>query len=84
MWAATCDFKQFGILTSVGSDEPESLLLSLETPNDVWSFMQGNILNLHTPSTSGVELNGHILKLCRCKIFVIKPKHQNIPDRRLL
>ena len=35
--AATCDFQQCGILTNVDSYEPCSLLLSLETPNDVWS-----------------------------------------------
>ena len=35
--------------------------------------MQGNTLNLHTPLTSGVGLNGQILKLCRFKyIFFIK------------
>ena len=32
-----CDFQQCGILTSVDSDEPSSLLLSLETPNNVQS-----------------------------------------------
>ena len=31
--------------------------------------MQGNLLNLHTPLTSGVGLKGQILKLCRCKYF---------------
>ena len=37
-YSLTCDFQQCGILTSVDSDEPQcSLLLSLETPNDVWS-----------------------------------------------
>ena len=30
-------FQQYGILTSVDSDEPGQLLLSLETPNDVQS-----------------------------------------------
>ena len=35
--ATTCDFQQCGILTSVDSDEPCSLLLSLETPNGVQS-----------------------------------------------
>ena len=29
--------------------------------------MQGNTLNLHTLLTSGVGLNGQILKLCRFK-----------------
>ena len=33
----SCDFQQRGILTSVDSDEPCSLLLSLETQNDVQS-----------------------------------------------
>ena len=33
----TCDLQQCGILTSVDSDEPMSLLLSLETPDDVQS-----------------------------------------------
>ena len=37
IWAATYDFQQCGILTSVDSDEPVNLLLSIETPNDVWS-----------------------------------------------
>ena len=31
------DFQQCGILTSVDSDEPVSLLLSLDTPNNVQS-----------------------------------------------
>ena len=35
--ATTCDFQQCGILTSVDSEEPCSLLLNLETPNDVQS-----------------------------------------------
>ena len=35
--AVTCDFQQCGILTSVISDEPGSLLLSLETSNGVQS-----------------------------------------------
>ena len=35
----TFDFQQCGILTSVESDEPaRSLLLSLETPDDVQSL----------------------------------------------
>ena len=33
----TFDFQQFGILTSVDSDEPVQTPLSLETPNDVQS-----------------------------------------------
>ena len=37
--ATTCDFKQCGILTSVDSDGL-SLLLGLETPNDVQSVAQ--------------------------------------------
>ena len=36
-WATTCDFQQCGILTSVDSDEPSSLLVGLDTPNDVKS-----------------------------------------------
>ena len=35
IWATTCDFQQFGILTSVDSDEPVKTSLSLETANDV-------------------------------------------------
>ena len=33
--AVICDFQQCGTLTSVDSEEPCSLLLSFETPNDV-------------------------------------------------
>ena len=35
--AVTCVFKQCGILTSVDSDEPSSLLVGLDTPNGVQS-----------------------------------------------
>ena len=35
--AATCDFQQCGIFTSVVSDKPVQPLLSLETPNGVQS-----------------------------------------------
>ena len=35
--AMTRDFQQYGILTSVDSDEPEQPLLNLETPNYVQS-----------------------------------------------
>ena len=34
--------------------------------------MQGNTLNLHTPSTSAFGFKGQILKLCRCKYIFIK------------
>ena len=36
--------------------------------------MQGNILNLDKPLTSGVGYKGQIMKLCRCKyiFFFIK------------
>ena len=34
---------------------------------EVYAYMQGNTLNLHTPLTSGVGFKGQILKLCRCK-----------------
>ena len=36
----TGDFQQCGILTSVDSDEPMSLLLSLVAPNDVQSVAE--------------------------------------------
>ena len=36
-WAATCDFQQCGILTSVDLDEPVQPPLKLRTPNDVQS-----------------------------------------------
>ena len=35
IWAMTSDFQQWGILTSVDTDEPVSLLLNLEIPNVV-------------------------------------------------
>ena len=38
--AVTCDFKQYGILTSVNSNLLCSLPLSLETPNGVQSVAQ--------------------------------------------
>ena len=39
---------------------------------EVWTYMQGNTLNLHTPLTFGVGFKGQILKLCRCKyIFLL-------------
>ena len=34
---------------------------------EVYTYMQGNTLNLHTTLTSGVGFKGQILKLCRCK-----------------
>ena len=34
---------------------------------EVWTYMQGNTLNLHTILTSEVGFKGQILKLCRCK-----------------
>ena len=37
IWAVAWDFQQLDILTSVDSDEPVQLLLSLETPNGVQS-----------------------------------------------
>ena len=40
---------------------------------EVYTYMQGNTLNLHTPLTSWVGFKGQILKLCRRKyIFFIK------------
>ena len=30
----------------------------------MYTYMQGNTLNLHTPLTSGVGFKGQILKLC--------------------
>ena len=33
----------------------------------VYTYMQGNTLNLHTILTSEVGFRGQILKLCRCK-----------------
>ena len=41
--AATCDFQQCGILTSVDSDYLCSLLLSLKTPNVVRSVAQQSL-----------------------------------------
>ena len=39
----------------------------------MYTYMQGNTLNLHAPLTSGVGLNGQLLKLYRCNyIFFIK------------
>ena len=37
IWAATCDFQQCGILTSVHSDEPVQPPFTLKTPNHVQS-----------------------------------------------
>ena len=37
IWAATWDFQQCGILTWIDSEEMYSLLLSIETANDVQS-----------------------------------------------
>ena len=34
---------------------------------EVYTYMQGNTLNLHTILTSEVWFKGQILKLCRCK-----------------
>ena len=33
----------------------------------LYTYMQGNTLNLHTPLTPGAGFNGQLLKLCRCK-----------------
>ena len=35
IWAVTCDFQQYGILTSVDSDESVQAPFKLITPNDI-------------------------------------------------
>ena len=41
---------------------------------EVYTYMQGNTLNLHTRLTSGAGLKGQVLKLCRCKYIFMPPK----------